>query len=459
MTTRLDQIGVFGDVALETSAAIGSRIVQDAIWSSDRCTWVGAEPMERIRDGRQGSGSMTRLTYRALGPDLYAGSSGVGLYLAELGALTGHDNTRRTAIGAMRHALSRCEDIEPSMRRGFFVGWSGIAIAATRAGLLLHDSELVERGSCLLDDVARDIERSVIQSAADHSSEPVDEQEFDLIAGTAGAVLALLDGHRLFGADDLLAAASAAAEQLLQSAVRHDFGWSWTTPQLRNRHDLTGLSHGAAGVATSLIEAHRATGDRAFATGAIEAMRYENHWFDQRAGNWPDFRQNVGGGNTHRVPMTFATLWCHGAPGIALARMHANRHLGEQRWLDDAEIALHTTIAETATQVTSSGSNFSLCHGLAGNAECILESSRQASTAMIDVPVRVAEFGIANYAGTDTPWPCGTHTDETPNLMLGLAGIGHFYLRWASPEVPSILFPVGIVDPAPEAPIYKDVET
>jgi lantibiotic modifying enzyme len=49
---------------------------------------------------------------------------------------------------------------------------------------------------------------------------------------------------------------------------------------------------------------------------------------------------------------------------------------------------------------------------------------------------------VERYARTRAAWPCGTHTGETPNLMLGLAGIGYFYLRLAQPQVPSVLLPV-----------------
>src|SRR5262245_1285365 len=49
------------------------------------------------------------------------------------------------------------------------------------------------------------------------------------------------------------------------------------------------------------------------------------------------------------------------------------------------------------------------------------------------------ERGIERYAARKARWPCGTHVGETPNLMLGLAGIGHSYLRLYQPSIPSIL--------------------
>ena len=45
--------------------------------------------------------------YKTLGPDVYAGTSGIALFMAELAGLTGDPEVRRTAFGAIRHALAR----------------------------------------------------------------------------------------------------------------------------------------------------------------------------------------------------------------------------------------------------------------------------------------------------------------------------------------------------------------
>jgi len=48
---------------------------------------------------------------------------------------------------------------------------------------------------------------------------------------------------------------------------------------------------------------------------------------------------------------------------------------------------------------------------------------------------------IEAYEMNRLPWPCGVlGGGETPNLMLGLSGIGYFYLRLHDPaNVPSVL--------------------
>jgi lantibiotic biosynthesis protein len=47
--------------------------------------------------------------------------------------------------------------------------------------------------------------------------------------------------------------------------------------------------------------------------------------------------------------------------------------------------------------------------------------------------------GVKKYENPGLPWPCGVHSGETPGLMLGLAGIGYFYLRLTNAsKIPSV---------------------
>ena len=125
----------------------------------------------------------------------------------------------------------------------------------------------------------------------------------------------------------LLAFAVRLGDGLLQSADKSDAGYSWKAPASVGRHNLTGFSHGAAGVAYAMLELFRATGDSKYRTAAEEAFNYERHWFDAEAANWPDFREEAGR-RYRNAPRSFAATWCHGAPGIALSRHWAAvRHL------------------------------------------------------------------------------------------------------------------------------------
>ena len=53
----------------------------------------------------------------------------------------------------------------------------------------------------------------------------------------------------------------------------------------------------------------------------------------------------------------------------------------------------------------------------------------------------VADCGIRRYGDGGSEWPCGSGAGEHPGLMLGLAGIGDFYLRLSAGDTPALLLP------------------
>src|SRR5208283_3062683 len=68
-------------VFLETAISIGARLCRDAIWDGRRCNWLG--------DSMEFESNSWTVVHRAFGPELYNGTSGVALFLAQLYSLTG----------------------------------------------------------------------------------------------------------------------------------------------------------------------------------------------------------------------------------------------------------------------------------------------------------------------------------------------------------------------------------
>jgi lantibiotic modifying enzyme len=221
---------------------------------------------------------------------------------------------------------------------------------------------------------------------------------------------------------------------LLEAAQSTDAGICWLSPNLPDTPGLTGYSHGAAGVAAALLEVAAATGDSRYRTAAQEGFAYERSLFDPVTENWPDLRGRAG---SPVIAPSFATFWCHGAPGGALARLRA-LELGMDDGVErEALVGLRTTAAWVKTGMAS-GVNYSLCHGLAGNAEILLEASSMTSE-YASLVQQVATIGAETYGGKGASWPCGAHGGTTAGLFLGLAGIGRFYLRLARPELRSLM--------------------
>jgi lantibiotic modifying enzyme len=400
---------------LDVATTIGDALVRDAVWHEDRCSWIGSSPV--AEPGATPAQS-------ALGPDLYAGTSGVGVFLGALAAVTGRGGAyERTAVGALRHALSRLE--RRRMSSALYTGRLGILLAAALIGRLLDSAELRSRA-------ASGVERL----ALDDYDEPS-----DLVAGRAGAVIALLALGASLDHDGPGDAAIRVGDDLIRGADGHRGGLSWPSASEPSRRALTGLAHGAAGVAYALVELFAVSGEQRHRHAALEALRYERQWFDRGRGNWLDFREGAATDPGAGGKAAFACHWCHGAAGIAVSRARAYEVLGDPECRNEAEIGAATTRRSLESAVAERRGNYSLCHGLCGNADVLLSVAELLASddgSARSVAHGVAAAGADGYVRTGVEWPCGS-VGPTPGLMLGLAGIGYFYLRLHEPRLPSPL--------------------
>lgn len=411
-----------GETFLEAADSVAARLCRDAVWAGARCNWLG-DSMEFV-------GGQWAVVHRAFGPDVYSGTSGVALFLAEAFKKTGEPVFRETAAGGARQALSRLEELPSQTRIGFYTGHTGIGYALTRIGELVGGQEFVDRG---------------LQAVEALTAFEPDDRATDVLAGSAGAIPALLHLHKRYGLAPLLELARRHGEFLVGAARKTQTGWSWNTLNIapeQRRQDLNGFSHGAAGISWALLELWKATGEAKFRVAAEQGFAYERQWFDARQENWPDFRGLYDAWSGNPGQPGFMAAWCHGAPGIGLSRVRAYALTGQEVYRREAEAALRCTGRTLAATPAQGQGNYSLCHGSAGNAELLLYAAR----ALGDdshrlLAEQVGLLGVEQYRQSLSPWPCGVlQGGETPGLLLGLAGIGHFYLRLHDPAgVPSVL--------------------
>jgi lantibiotic modifying enzyme len=237
------------DAFLAMASAIGRLIVEAAVWDRGRCSWMGA-----VANPRQ----PWPLEYRALGPSPYHGTAGVGLFLAQLAALTGGQPARRTALGALHHALERATSLPRADRDGLHTGVLGVALAAVRAATWIGEPELEARARALVGEVE-------LPSGPDRCP--------DVLMGSAGSIIGLLALAEALEDPRLVERAAAAGVELLEHATVTPHGWSWASPGYRYPQHLCGLSHGAGGIGWALVELFAATGDERFRLRALVALR------------------------------------------------------------------------------------------------------------------------------------------------------------------------------------------
>ena len=283
--------------------------------------------------------------------------------------------------------------------------------------------------------------------------------EFVFISGWAGSIYGLLWLSSQLREARFSEEARRLAWELAEAAERSGASArdaSWAAEPRPPGGNLTGFSHGASGVACALLEAATLTGQPELVTIAEQAFSYERSLFDARVRNWPDLRIGRGVANERTARRSFPVTWCHGAAGIALARLRAYELTGLPILKHEAEIALETTFLHTEAILQAGAGSYSLCHGLAGNAEILEKGHRilgPSGTKWRDLAWAVASSGIERFGRPGQAWPCGTHEGETPSLMLGLAGAGMFYLQLHEPTIGSVLLftpPAGVDKPRPQ---------
>ena len=402
-------------IFLDVAEKIGSHLYESAYWHDERCNWIGKAIVEIA--------PMVTMTYnKSLGCDVYDGTGGIAFFLSNLYRHTRNDNYKIAAEGAINHALSKVNDLTHTVRFSFFTGKVGIAYISSQLGNDLANNILIEKSLGILKELEENFEK---------------EHLMDIISGNASGIPALLELYSFFEDDKILNLAVLLGDELIETATKESHGWSWDNKAngvLSVANNLTGFSHGAAGIGYSLLELYNVTKDSKFLNAAINAFSYENHWFNEQNNNWPDFRSQ-GKKSQNNSELTYAVSWCHGAPGIGLSRLRAYDIIKDVKYLDDSGASLKTSVM-ILEKIMNSNTNhnfadFSLCHGLSGICETLLYASKIFKDETYkSLAEKVGHYGIEKYHNTYLPWPCGIKgAAETPSLMLGLAGIGHFYLQ------------------------------
>ncbi|HYH12539.1 MAG TPA: type 2 lanthipeptide synthetase LanM, partial [Thermomicrobiales bacterium] len=387
---------------------IGERLVKRAIRAPRDAAWIGLSQV--------GEASF-RLA--PLGLELYDGLPGVALFLGQLGAATGdrrYTDLARAALQTVRSLLPEHGGAIQSV--GAFTGWGGLLYAYAHLAQLLEDDDLLSEAEDMVPELAGPI---------------AEDGNFDLVSGTAGCIGGLLALHAVSPRDATLATAISAGERLLASALPQVTGLAWPSV-LPGSQPLTGFSHGTAGIAWALLSLSAAADDARYRDAALAAIAYERSLFDPVEGNWPDLRNNTTEHRQNAGKLVFQTGWCHGAPGIGLARIATLPIYDDPATRQEIATAVETTLAHRFE-----GSHC-LCHGAFGNIELVLQASRMLCETGWQGELDAWSAVIVDSVVHDGPRCANRLSVESPGLMTGLAGIGHGLLRLAAPElVPSVL--------------------
>jgi lantibiotic modifying enzyme len=363
------------------------------------------------------------LVSAALSPDLYSGSAGIALLLAELYGQTGDDVFLRTAQGSLRRSIEQIERVtnrpQSSSPLSFFGGHLGVAYAANR--LMLYSDSI---------DFYPDIARLLVTVEASLDT----QHPLDVTGGNAGAIPVLLSLSQHLRKPPLRDLAIRCADELCERAQWNGDHCVWdakVATGLDFSSPLAGYAHGASGIARALLEIYGATSEPRFRRTARGAFAYEKLLFSERHGNWKDARfSQPPSPSPDEGP--FPVAWCHGAPGICLACARAkdlDPELAEE-YETIVSVALGTVKTTIDQLVLTPTSDVSLCHGASGLSEiALIVSKLSAKPDLARLSVELARALFARFGETGE-WPSGLpDAGPHPSLMLGSAGVAHHFLR------------------------------
>jgi type 2 lantibiotic biosynthesis protein LanM len=356
-----------------------------------------------------------------MGNGLSDGLSGVAFFLAAFARSCGISRYRHLALAAiqpLRHLVhDKGEQLAREICLGAGPGLGSIIYALTRISQFLDEPELLADARAVASLVTRE--------------RIANDELLDVFLGAAGSILGLLTLYETSSDPEILDRAILCGQHLLHARTVSKVGCRvW--PTLAGAH-TTGFAHGTAGIVYALLRLYKLTGDADLLEAAQEGLRYEDHALMREMGNW---REEVGQGEEEGVGVP-GLSWCHGAPGIGLARLGGLPMLDAPPIRRDIEIALQTT-----QQIGVEGPDH-LCCGTCGRIDLLLTASQclgrpelaaVASDWLGQILARAEQRGVF-LLNPALPWGV-TH----PQLFQGMAGLGYTMLRMALPDtLPSVL--------------------
>jgi len=314
--------------------------------------------------------------------NVYHGAAGLLGVLTQAWRLRGDDALRDPVARAAQWLENTVVDGGPV---GLYFGAAGPCWALADAGRALGDEAMVRRAV----DRARML--------------PLDGPMVDVTHGLAGLGLTLLHLLEVSGDQRLVEAVVSVSDELLRRSETDEAGIAWRVPadveSAAAGIRYYGFAHGAAGIGFFLLGAARATGNARARQAADQVRRTLEQAADLQHGcaTWtatPDAADRR------------LSYWCHGATGVAVFLVHAGAN-------DVVDAAARSVLA------TKWQSGISYCHGLAGNADVLLELGDPYSSWAADLLHLMWQQRTADDRGTGLG---DDRTRITADFSTGYAG-------------------------------------
>ena len=358
----------------------------------------------------------------SVGIDYYNGMPGVVSFFANLGAASGEMKWRERADRGRQFLIAETTRRGDRIADGLYTGLAGLA-----------------RTYMTVDSPAwRESARKTTDALAARAKTVGDGVEWsnsnDIISGTAGIGLFLLDAGRQWNDKTLADLAVRAGRRLLKAAVPAEGGLMWF-PGGQSGANYPNFSHGTSGVAYFLAALYAASKDKAFLDGALAGAKYLDAVSTRRNGARAIF--HVTGGGEDR----FYLSWCHGPVGTARLFERLFQITGDAQWRTWVDELTAWVVQSGAPEQQSAGywNNISQCCGNVGIGQYCLDLARHYKPVLpLDgLRDRIVKNTLSRATEDETGlrWVQAENRTQPANLvaqtgfMQGAAGVGMFFLH------------------------------
>lgn len=370
--------------------------------------WIGLDP----------DATATQFLLRPLSNTLYAGNAGIAIFFAALYAVTKKSSWKEESLNVLKQFRKQLHGdskkwLIAANGIGGMSGAGGILYSLTLVARLTEEPELINEAFVLLGCLE---DRHIYE-----------DQQYDVLSGSAGLLLTLLSLHSYTHDTKSLALAKICGEHLCRAAI--DMGNGAVAWGKEGTQPLLGFSHGTAGIAYALSKLANYVENNDLLAVAKRALTYERQFLSSELKNWPDFRHN---------PPNYPIQWCHGCAGIGLSR------LASLSFSQDREIMIEVELAIRSTQENLISPLSHLCCGTFGRIEFLLQAARTLSRPILEQQIRqcIDHFFVKDNENK-IHFELRTLIEGfySPGFMVGTAGIGYTLLRLQDQkhELPQVL--------------------
>ena len=397
---------------IQEAISIGDNLVNNLIHQGDDYNWLSLEYMSTAH----------RYLLKPLDDSLFTGRVGVCLFLAALAKVTGETKYKNVALTALSPLNYSFEKVEADKKPGLgIIGIGGIIYSLVKISNFLKEPILLNHAL----ELAKLITPEIIAT----------DNKLDIIFGVAGAIPGLLHLYQETKEQSILDTAIICGNHLL-SQQTDTYPRAWKTLAEARDKPMTGFSHGASGIALSLLRLYGATSNESYLEAAKEGIEYENTAFDKSLKRWHDFRLSP---EANQLDIMYA--WCNGSPGIGLARLGALPIITTKK--NHADIGIALDITHKYELFSGTRDLDSLCCGSLGRIELfVLASQKLANTDWL-ISAKKNAASVMKRAKGNKGYTLSPHLLDSvlrPSFFQGSTGLGYQFLRLANPEsLPSVL--------------------